>query len=180
MAAGYPHLKGRILIVVGGLTAFAVIGLWFAIVPDFFTPSADAEAFDRIEYGLNWAVVLQLPLLLGILIVAQQRFFFGTHADGSAPDAGSSLEINRRCLTNTVEQTVLATVGLLALSISVPVEYLSYIPTLTLLFLFGRFCFWAGYHIYPYARSFGLVLTFVPSIAVYVYLLGNFFGSAGN
>jgi len=167
-------MKGQTQVIIGILFAFVVIGLWLTFVPDFFTnPDVNAAPIDRIGLGLRWAMILQLPLIVGILTVSQQRFWSGEHADGSAPDIGSPMEINRRYLTNTLEQTVLATIGMLALSITVPLDYLNFVPALAILFVLGRICFWVGYHVNPYTRAFGLALTFIPTIGVYIYVLSQ-------
>jgi hypothetical protein len=39
------------------------------------------------------------------------------------------------------------------------------------LFAFGRAAFWAGYLIYPMGRAFGMVLTALPTIAAYAWLV---------
>ena len=169
-------VTGRTHLIIGSLTGFVVVGLWLNFIPELFTPDASPTALDRIVLGLRWTAVLQLPLIIGILTVGQQRFWLPEYADGSAPDVGSPLEINKRYLTNTVEQTLLATVGMLALSITVPVTDMNFVPALAILFVLGRISFWVGYHINPYARAFGLVLTFAPTIGVYVNLLWDVAG----
>ncbi len=39
------------------------------------------------------------------------------------------------------------------------------------LFVVGRLTFWIGYLLYPTARAFGMVMTALPTIAAYVWLL---------
>ncbi len=168
-------MTGRGQVVLGILIGLAVVALCIVFLPELFENVDVGNArIDRLALGLKWAVVAQLPLIAGILVVAQQRFWSSTHADGSAPDKGSPLEINRRYLTNTLEQTVLVTVGLIALSITVCPQNHSLVPALTILYLLGRICFWVAYHINPYARAFGMVLSFAPTLGVYGYLLWVF------
>ncbi|NKB33956.1 MAG: hypothetical protein GKR91_12740 [Pseudomonadales bacterium] len=162
-------MTGRGQIILGILFGFVAIGLWMVIVPGLFE-NAVADV-DWLAFGLRWAALVQLPLIAGIVVVSQQCFWSSVHADGSTPNIGSSIEINRRYLTNTLEQSVLSTVGLLALSITVPLQYLGFVPALGILFVIGRICFWVAYHINPYARAFGLVLTFGPTLGVYVYII---------
>ena len=172
-------MTGRGHIILGILLGFVVIGLWMVFVPGLFEyADVGAAGVDRLGLGLRWAVVVQLPLIAGIVVVSQQRFWSSAHADGSAPNIGSSLEINRRYLTNTLEQSVLSTIGLLALSITVPSQNFSLVPALATLYVIGRICFWVAYHINPYARAFGIALTFAPTLGVYVYLLREFAISA--
>jgi hypothetical protein len=52
-----------------------------------------------------------------------------------------------------------------------PQERLVLIPAAAILFGFGRATFWIGYLIYPTARAFGMVLTALPTIAAYVWLV---------
>ena len=165
--------KGHVIL--GSLLGFAVIGLWITWLPDWLATALGISSdVDRFTLGIRCAVVLQLPLIVGILVVGQQRFWSPRHADGSAPEIGSTLEINHRFLTNTLEQSALATVGLLALAMTVPAERLGLVPALTALFLVGRVLFWMAYLVNPYARAFGLVLTFGPTVGVYVYLIWTF------
>jgi hypothetical protein len=37
----------------------------------------------------------------------------------------------------------------------------------------GRVAFWVGYLVHPTARAFGMVLTGLPTIAAYVWLVGD-------
>lgn len=161
----------RVQVVIGAVLAFVVMALWFSNVPGFFDALEPPTRFDQLMLGLSWSVVLQLPLLLGIFVVAQQRFWSSKHVDGSAPRSGSALDINRRYLTNTLEQSALATVGLLALSVHLPPAEIGFVPTVALLFVLGRACFWLAYHINPLARAMGFVMTVVPTVGVYAYIL---------
>ncbi|MEM7366596.1 MAG: MAPEG family protein [Pseudomonadota bacterium] len=159
-------MNGRLHVTLSALAGFVVIGLWFMVVPGLFT----VDTNERLDFGLRWVAVLQIPMIAMILWISQQRFWSSDHADGSPPETGNSLEINRRVLTNTVEQTVLATVGLLVLSVAASADASNYVPALALLFVLGRFSFWLGYHINPFWRAFGLVLTLAPTLAVYFYV----------
>jgi hypothetical protein len=82
-----------------------------------------------------------------------------------------SLEINLRYNQNTLEQTVLAAIAWINISVVLPQERLVLIPAAAFLFGFGRAAFWIGYLIYPMARAFGMVLTVLPTIAAYVWLV---------
>lgn len=156
------------------MLGFAATGVWLTFVPGLLSGTIQVSAeFAQLSLGLRCAAVVQLPLIAGILVVAQQRFWSSDYADGSAPVDGSRLDINRRYLTNTLEQSVIATVGLLALSVTVARDNIAYLPALASLFVIGRMCFWVGYHINPYARAFGLVLTLAPTLGVYVFLLST-------
>lgn len=69
---------------------------------------------------------------------------------------------------------MLASLGVIGLAMTVPPQYLGFVPALTAIFVVGRICFWVAYHVNPYTRAFGLVLTFGPTMGVYVYLIRAF------
>ncbi len=81
-----------------------------------------------------------------------------------------SLEINLRYNQNTLEQLVLACIAWAGLSLYLPTAHLVVIPAIDL-FAIGRGTFWIGYLIYPMARAFGMVLTALPTIASYAWLV---------
>jgi hypothetical protein len=66
---------------------------------------------------------------------------------------------------------VLAAIAWINLSMALPQERLVLIPAAAFLFGFGREAFWIGYLIYPMARAFGMVLTVLPTIAAYLWLV---------
>ena len=111
-----------------------------------------------------------LTLLAGIW-VAGRRGFIPDAIDGTRSPLRHSLEINLRYNQNTLEQTVLAAIAWINLSVVLPQERLVLIPAAAFLFGFGRAAFWIGYLIYPMARAFGMVLTVLPTIAAYVWLV---------
>lgn len=167
-------MASRRCIILGILAGITAIGLWMSFVPALFeSASRSAGNFERMALALRWAVIIQLPLIAGIVVVAQQRFWSPEHADGSAPKSGSAMDINKRYLTNTLEQSLLSTVGVLAFAATCPAQYLGFVPALALLFLFGRISFWVAYHVNSCARAFGLVLSFLPTLGVYAYLLSH-------
>lgn len=148
--------------------AWVVFGLAYWPEPALNT----LTAIDRLQYALICEIFLTLTLLLGVGLVAQQRFFSDQQIDGSEPDKGSALDINIRYLQNTLEQVVLAVIAHLALALVVPASSLNIIPVLVSLFVIARICFLVGYHISAPARAFGFATTFYPTVGVYVYVIG--------
>lgn len=131
---------------------------------------------DRLRLVAYWLVLPGLTLLAGVLAMASGRFF-GGGIDGSRNPANPWLEINLRYNLNTLEQVVLAGIAWFGLAIGLPHEKLNLIPLLAILFALGRFTFWLGYLIQPVARAFGLLITFVPTCASYLWLLSRMAGS---
>ena len=52
---------------------------------------------------------------------------------------------------------------------------LAFIPAMAALFVVGRVTFWVGYLVYPTARAFGMVLTGLPTIGAYGWLVVDAF-----
>jgi len=124
----------------------------------------------RLAFAVRWLLVPGLCLLAGIGLTANRRFFAPDAIDGGPPTPGSALDINLRYNKNTLEQTVLAAVAWTGLALALPPERLGLIPALAVLFGLGRAAFWIGYLMAPWARAFGLGLTFYPTAAALVWL----------
>jgi len=109
--------------------------------------------------------------LLAGIIAAGRRGFIADAIEGTRTPANHGLEINLRYNQNTLEQTVLAAIAWGAMAPTLPRDALVVIAMMAFLFAFGRIAFWIGYLLHPLARAFGMVLTALPTIAAYVWLL---------
>ena len=63
--------------------------------------------------------------------------------------------VTGRVADNTQQQLLLFIIGLLALSVSMPFERLSFVPALAITFVIARIIFWIGYRIHPLYRAPG-------------------------
>ena len=135
----------------------------------FPNPLGDDEAA-RLAFAARWMLVPALCLLAGIAMTANRRFFVEDAIDGSPATQSTALQINLRYNQNTLEQTVLAAAAWSGLALALPHEQLGLIPLLAVFFATGRATFWVGYLIAPWARAFGLVLTFYPTVAALIWL----------
>lgn len=124
----------------------------------------------RLAFAAQWLLVPGLCLLAGIGLTANRRFFTESAIDGGRPEGASAFEINLRYNQNTLEQTVLAAVAWTGLALVLPASQLGLIPALAGLFAVGRATFWIGYLMAPWARAFGLGLTFYPTAVSLVWL----------
>jgi hypothetical protein len=158
----------------GSLLAFVVVFLTarnaaalfgFAVLP------ADSVA-GRLAFAARWLMIPGLTLLAGIW-AASRRGFIADAIDGTRSPSSHSLEINLRYNQNTLEQTVLAAIAWSNLSLALPQEQLLLIPAAAFLFGIGRAAFWIGYLVYPMARAFGMVMTVLPTIAAYIWLVSR-------
>jgi hypothetical protein len=156
----------------GAVPALIVVVLSARYASTFFgfaaLPADNVAA--RLAFAARWLLVPGLALLAGVW-AAGRRGFIPDAIDGTRSPLSHSLEINLRYNQNTLEQAVLAAIAWINLSMALPQERLVLIPAAALLFGFGRAAFWIGYLIYPMARAFGMVLTVLPTIAAYLWLV---------
>ncbi len=167
--------KQAVVAVLGLLAALVVafVGLraigWF----NGWLPAADDLA-TRLAFAVRWLLAPGCALLAGIQVAAG-RGFHPDAIDGTRTPRSHALEIALRYNQNTVEQTVLAAIAWLGLAVRVPHAGLALIPAMAALFVVGRVTFWAGYLVYPTARAFGMVMTALPTIVAYGWLLVDTF-----
>lgn len=164
-------VRKQILVAAGMAAAVAVLLLLYGsgIAQRFPLPLGDDEAA-RLAFAARWLLVPALCLFAGIALTANRRFFTPDAIDGSPAPQSAALQINLRYNQNTLEQTVLAAVAWTGLALALPHERLGLIPLLAIFFATGRATFWLGYLIAPWARAFGLGLTFYPTAAALIWL----------
>jgi hypothetical protein len=164
--------RKQLMIFGGAAPAVVMVTLVYQHAAQLFArlslPAHDAAS--RRAYAADWLILPGLALLAGI-IGAGQRRFFAAAIDGTRTPARPGLEINLRYNQNTLEQTVLAAIAWTALALALPHEKLVLIPAMASLFAIGRVAFWIGYRLHPLARAFGMVLTVLPTLCAYVWLL---------
>jgi hypothetical protein len=161
--------RKQLLILAGVLAAVAVcLTAWRLALGH--GPAADPGTAERLALAARWMLVPAFCLLAGIGMTANRRFLSAEQIDGGGAPAGSAFDINLRYNLNTLEQTVLAAVAWTGLALSLKSENLSLIPVMAGLFGVGRIAFWIGYLMAPWARAFGLGLTFYPTAVALVWL----------
>jgi hypothetical protein len=167
-----PFRRKQLTGIAGALPAFVVVALTLdhaRVLFDFVSLPSDDLAH-RLSFALRWMLLPGVCLLAGV-IVAGRRGFVPDAIDGTRTPASLSLEINLRYNQNTLEQVVLACIAWINLAITLPIEQLTLIPAMASLFAVGRGAFWIGYLLHPMSRAFGMVLTVLPTIGAYVWLL---------
>ncbi|MFN3233421.1 MAG: MAPEG family protein [Alphaproteobacteria bacterium] len=121
---------------------------------------------ERLSYAAKWCLVPGASLLLGIMMLANHRFFT-RGIDRLSGSEDRTTQIWLRYIRNTLEQSVLFVIGILAFA---PITYqywLKAIPILAVLFGTGRALFIIGYFIKPTYRAAGFAMTFYPIIGLY-------------
>lgn len=164
--------RPQIAIAIGIFAAATVLSATFLRSP-LWTLAADASAAAPAsplwDVG-RWFLAPVLCLAGGITAMAVQRYFSRNAIDGARNPEGHLLEINLRYNQNTLEQAALAVAAWAGLAIAAPRVSAVAIPVLAVLFVVGRAAFLIGYLIAPWARAFGFVLTFIPTLATLCWL----------
>ena len=169
--------RKQLIAIAGAVPAMAAFGLIWLYAPQllaFVRLPADTTA-DRLAFAAHWLIVPGMMLLAGVM-GASRRGFYAEAIEGTRTPANWSLEVNLRYNQNTVEQLLLAAIAWVALAVALPRESLIAIPASAILFGVGRVTFWIGYAAHPLARSFGMTLTALPTIAAYLWLIARHLG----
>ena len=131
---------------------------------------------DHLLYALKWQLPSVMAIYWAMAKVITKRLEFSAHDPLKQLDnkaAADTLEVHRRFLSNTIEQYVINGPALLMLSLYLAPHQLKVIPLLVDLFVFGRITFLYGY-LDPAkersSRSFGFVMTFLPTGLVLCYV----------
>jgi MAPEG family len=163
-------LRGKQAMVAGGaLTALAVTVLTFLHgLSGSVVPVNGVEACGRVA---PYLAVPAVCLFAGIAAIANHRFFSAEAIDGATDVKAAGFVTNQHYLQNTQEQALLAAIVWLSFAAVYPGHAVALVPSLAVLFLVGRVCFWLGYRWSPPARAFGFGLTFYPTVAVMLWTL---------
>ena len=166
-------IRKQLILLAGAAPAFLAVILVWRYAPVLFAgarlPSDDAAA--RLAFATHWLIAPGLTLLVGVVGTGRRGFIDGA-IEGTRTPAHHGLEINLRYNQNTLEQTVLAAIAWLGLALALPDQRLALIPAMASLFVLGRLTFWIGYRINPLGRAFGMVLTILPTLIAYAWLIG--------
>lgn len=155
---------------VGFMVICYVIGYY--VMP--FPVPALPTPISRLLYTLQWQVVPAYLLFAGIGTVALTRFLTPAINPLNA-SSDHIITVHVRYVQNTLEQFVLSAIGQLMISIYLDDRQMKLIPVLVFLFVVGRITFWIGYTRFYLQRLFGMTLTVVPTMLLYVVLLHYFF-----
>ncbi len=165
-------IRKQLIVLLGATAGFVVVGLVWQHAPLLFAhvaiPADDPAS--RLAYVAHWLILPGLTLLAGIIAAGRRGLIAGA-IDGTHTPANHGLEINLRYNQNTLGQAVLAAIAWGAMAPILPRDALVLIAMMAFLFAFGRIAFWIGYLLHPLARAFGMVLTALPTIAAYAWLL---------
>lgn len=133
------------------------------------SPSADSlgRAFELL------AVPATLLFAMTIAVIAARALggLYDPIRDSETP----AYRVQQRVLANTVEQSMIFSTALLAMTASGG-PLVDWGPTAAILFTVARLVFWGGYVIHPYARSPGMSATFTVNGALVAAALSGLLG----
>ena len=122
---------------------------------------------DRLAYAFRWSVVAVLPLFVMLANIGNARFL-SEAIDPTLGKESQKMVVNGRVADNTLQQFVCFLVGICALSVSVPIERISYVPAVAITFVICRIVFWVGYRIHPLYRAPGFSSTAYMNLFMYI------------
>jgi hypothetical protein len=125
---------------------------------------------NRLAYAIRWSVVAVLPLFAMLVAVGNARFL-SEAIDPTLGKESQSMVVDGRVADNTLQQFVCFLVGITALSVSVPIGWISVIPAVAITFVICRLVFWVGYRIHPLYRAPGFSSTAYMNLFMYIAVL---------
>ena len=125
---------------------------------------------NRLAYAIRWSVVAVLPLFAMLVAVGNARFL-SEAIDPTLGKESQKMVVDGRVADNTLQQFVCFLVGITALSVSVPIGWISVIPAVAITFVICRLVFWIGYRIHPLYRAPGFSSTASMNLFMYIAVL---------
>ena len=147
-----------------------MIALVWGIATYFPEPHVVDNNGDRLAYALRWSVIAVLPLFFMIAAVGNARFL-SEAIDPTLRKEDQKMVVNGRVADNTTQQFLLFLVGITALSVSIPIERISFIPAIAITFVICRIVFWIGYRIHPLYRAPGFSSTAYMNLFMFLAVL---------
>lgn len=139
----------------GTITMLLLIWGLSKVIP---SPTIADAAADRLAYALHWAVLPALVFFAMIVAVGNARFA-SEAIDPTLGKESQKMVVDGRVADNTTQQFLLFMVGILALSVSLPLSRMSVVAAIAITFVIMRIAFWIGYRIKPVHRAFGFAST---------------------
>jgi hypothetical protein len=163
--------KDQKTVAIGALSGVVgMVALVWAIATYFPEPHVVDNNGDRLAYALRWSVVAVLPLFCMLVAVGNERFL-SEAIDPTLGKESQKMVVNGRVADNTLQQFVCFLVGITALSVSLPIDRISYVPAVAITFVISRTIFWIGYRLRPLYRAPGFSSTAYMNIFMYVAVL---------
>ena len=153
------QLSDRRSVIIGVLAGTVLGWLLFALLLGLVIGPTAATKADRLGYAAAWLLPIALLIFLMTMATGLGRFF-GGGADPTLNADSRYVDISRRVLTNTVEQSLIFAMAALAMAALTPAGQLGLLGSLVILFVIARLAFWVGYLLHPLYREVGMAVTF--------------------
>ena len=155
----------------GLLITVLVMAVGLLAPPAFIQTGPDVT---QAGFGnLRWLALIMACLMVAIGRLARHRFFTPEDLHGSGLTQGTeTARILQAILQNTLEQVTLALPFYLLWALTLPSTWQTVIPLNATLFVLGRVLFARGYAHGASARALGFALTFYPTVAMALLLVG--------
>jgi len=151
--------KDQKTVAIGALSGVVgMVALVWAIANYFPEPHVVDNNGDRLAYAIRWSVVAVLPLFFMLVAVGNERFL-SEAIDPTLGKESHKMIVDGRVADNTLQQLVLFLVGMLSLSVTLPLQRLDIVAAVSITFVIVRIAFWVGYRIQPVYRAFGFAST---------------------
>jgi hypothetical protein len=151
-------------VLAGTILGWLLFALLFGLV---LGPIAATKA-DRLAYAAAWLLPLAIVIFLMSAATGLGRFF-GGGTDPTLSTDSRYVDISRRVLTNTIEQSLVFALAALAMAALTPAGQLGLLGSLVILFVIARIVFWIGYLIDPLYREAGFALTAEINVVIIVW-----------
>jgi len=147
------------IVAVGSGSGIVSMILLVATIYSFWPVSPElTDAAARLGYTARTLIFAALPLLFGIVTIANARFSSDA-IDPTRHVESRAMEINGRFVDNTVQQLLLFSIATLALCTVLTPSGMRVIPAAVTVFVIARFAFWIGYRVRPIYRAPGMSAT---------------------
>jgi uncharacterized membrane protein YecN with MAPEG domain len=161
-------------IIVGAIIAIAIVACGSFFNP--FSLDSSLSVAERLSLAIQYLLLPALFLVLSIGRLAKHRFFTPEDIDGGGfSDDSEQARSLQSLLQNTLEQFCIASSIYLAWAVVMPGQTLSVVPLSAIAFSVGRVLFFTGLKGGAPSRALGFALTFYPSVAMLISMLGYLF-----
>jgi hypothetical protein len=163
--------KDQKTVAVGAVSGIAGMVLLLWLISTWMPqPEVIDAPGNRLAYAIRWSVVAVLPLFAMLVAVGNARFL-SEAIDPTLGKESQKMVVDGRVADNTLQQFVCFLVGITALSVSVPIGWISVIPAVAITFVICRLVFWIGYRIHPLYRAPGFSSTAYMNLFMYIAVL---------
>jgi len=160
--------KDQRIVAIGAASGIVLmVGLVWLLSSLLPTSTVADTSADRIAFALPWGVLAAVPLFAMVIAVGNGRFA-SEAIDPTLGKESAEMVVNGRVADNTHQQFALFLVGMLALSVLLPINWLNIIPAVSITFVLMRFLFWIGYRIHPLYRAPGFSSTAYMNIFMFI------------